>query len=363
MDADSGSRLLLIGGVIAVLIIALGLIGYGYYDTVIKPRNRTVLEVDGVKVSFAAMKRRMGYEYFSNAAYQRSPQALPAGAYEALLEEIVVVTRAESDQGVTATVEEQDQKLRARVGVGDTAEQSQFADALRRQLSVTGLRESEYRRLILSELLITKLKDKFKTELPQNIAQSRIQVVATNDEATATKALDRIKAGEPWATVAGELSVEVDVATTGGIHDYTPKGGFNPAYDAFAANATIGETSGVISYAPTGQFFIVQVLDRADKPVTEDQKPKLVDARYNDWLTKLEDSAGAKNNWDQKSQTDALISVIKKQPRQAVPQQPVQVPAQPQQPQPQAPANPVDPGQGAPQVPNGPVQPGGGNVP
>src|SRR5574341_1318948 len=70
LDSDQSARLLLFGVTAAVLLAAAAFLAIGYYVSVIKPRGRTVLEVEGVKVSYAAMKRRMQHEYYSNVSYQ-----------------------------------------------------------------------------------------------------------------------------------------------------------------------------------------------------------------------------------------------------------------------------------------------------
>jgi hypothetical protein len=370
MDAEQSSRFMLIGAVVLIFIIAAGLIGFGYYQTVVKPRNRTVLETNGVKVSYAAMKRRMGYEYFQNARYQQQPGLLPEASYVALLDEITVIARAETDLHVTVTADEYDGKLRARAGASKEATQPQFADALRRQLEVTGLHEDEYRRVVRAELLTSKMKDKFKAELPANVPQSRIQLIAVNSQEVATTTLARVKAGEDWATVAKEVSAEVDAQTTGGVHDYGPEGTFNPAYDSWVFSAKVGDISDPLP-STAGQFFIVQVLDRQDKPVAEDQKPKLALKAYNDWLNAQQEQMTIVRNWTPQDQTDALNSMVSKfraAQQQQLQQQQQQIAAQqtaaarpqaaeatPAQP----PANPADAG-GSP-APIVPTQPGSGN--
>src|SRR6266571_1723042 len=133
MDSERSSRLLLIGGVVLVLVIALGFVGFGYYNSVIKPRNRTVLEADGVKVSYSAMERRMRYEADQHPEFRQSVQTLvqvlPNSASQTLLNEITLISRAPSDLGVTVDDNEADAALRLKIGVSADADQRRFADA------------------------------------------------------------------------------------------------------------------------------------------------------------------------------------------------------------------------------------------
>jgi hypothetical protein len=365
MDSEQSARVLLIGGVTLIVAIALGFILFGYWYSVVRPRNRTVLEVDGIKVSYNAMKRRMTYELFQNVSLQQQPRALPELTFQTLLEELTVINRAEPDLGVVATPDELDSKLRSKVGTGVEADQKQFADALLRQLNVSGLHDDEYRRLAKAELLTSKIKDKFKLEAPLSTTQAQIEVIAVNTEDDANKAAARIKAGEDWATVAKDVSQEVDVQTTGGVHDYTPQGAYNPAYDSYVFDAAtvIGAISAPLPAPGGGQFFLVRVDDRADKPVTDAQKPKIVDKQYRDWLVAQQDKMTVVRKWNAQDQADALLSVGNasgsrlQQQQQQRQQVPVQVPpVQQQAPAQQAPAD-----QNPPAVPNAPVAPGSGN--
>jgi len=246
LDPEQSTRLMLVGAVIGIVALALGIIGFGYWYSVIKPRNRTVLQVDDVKVSYAAMKRRMEYEALQNTAYLRSQatlEALPPAVVRTLTNEIIVDLKAESDLGVTATDEEFTQKLNSSLGLGSSGDSKAFADALKKQLQSTGLTDSEYRRKVRVELLTTKLNTKFTSELPASAMQAKVDVIETETETAAQAAADRVKAGEDWATVAKAVSIESGVATTGGIHDYAPQGTLDPAYDAQAFSANIDRKS------------------------------------------------------------------------------------------------------------------------
>src|SRR5581483_1287732 len=119
----------------------------------------------------------------------------------------------------------------------------------------------------------------------------------------AQKAADRIKAGEDFATVAREVSKESDVQTTGGVHDYAPKGTtFPKAYDDYAFTAPVGQLSDPLSTSDNGPFYIVRVVDRSDQPVQESQKGQLASQKSAEWLQQTKDDLQAHNKiidkWD-----------------------------------------------------------------
>jgi len=324
LDDEQRTRLLIIGGVVAILAFVFGLVLFGYWYSVVRPRGRTVLEVDGAKVSYTAMKRRMGYEYFQNVRYQQSQNAiaqLPRDAYNKLVDELTKVTQAEPRLGITASDDEVTKHLRDQIGVTQDADARVFADAFRRTLDTSGLHEDEYRRMMKAEVLDDKITEKFKAELPLAVQQAKLEVIQTTTKDDAQKAADRIKAGEDFAAVAKEVSKESDVQTTGGVHDYAPKGTtFPKAYDDYAFTAPVGQVSDPLSTSDNGPFYIVRVVDRSDQPVQESQKGQLASQKLAEWLQQTKDDLQAHNKiidkWDTKSQSDALLALSEElQPR------------------------------------------------
>jgi hypothetical protein len=373
-DSDASSRLLLIGGAALVLLLAGAFIAFGYYDTVVKPRHRTVLGAAGINISYEAMRRHMAYDVRQNPSYLQSQAAftsLPQAAYQELLDEIILVTRGPSEQNVSVSDDELDQALRTRVGVAKEASQKDFAAAFRGALDKSGLKESEYRRMVLAEQIQIKIQQKVTAELPATLPQAKVDVIQTDTKDAADQALLRVKAGEDWATVADALSTAPDKATTHGSFDFQLEGEMNQAYSGFAFSAAPGSISDVITSgaASSQTFYVVRLAERADRPLTDTQKPAEAQRRYSKWLADAEGHLVIANHWDQKAQNDALLWVLDHTPA------PTAAPAQNQQPVPtvvatgvagtpgaeQPPANPQDSGSNNPAVPNAPVAPGGGN--
>jgi len=150
-----------------------------------------------------------------------------------------------------------------------------------------------------------KLTAKIKSALPATAMQAKFDVIESDTEADAQKAADRVKAGEDWATVAKAVSTEPNVASTGGIHDYAPQGTFDPGYDSQAFSANVGEVSAPLP-SNSGTFFVIRVEDRAEKPVTDAQKPQLANKALSDWLTKMQGEVTIKQDFDANSQATAL---------------------------------------------------------
>lgn len=371
--ADDSSRLLLFAGVALVLILAGGFIAYGYYATVIKPRHRTVLGAEGVSISYEAMRRHMAYDLAQNPTYLQSQQifaSLPQTAYQELLDEIIIWKLGPKEQNVSVGNNQLtgnsdlETVLRARVGVPSNANQQQFAAAFRAALDKAKITETEYRRMVLADELKTKIQAKITQELPATAPQAKVEVIQTATKDNADKALARVKAGEDWVAVSKDLSTASD-KDTGGATDYQLEGEMNSAYSGFAFSAANGQVSDVITSGATDSqtFYVVRVVDRADKPLTDTQKPAEAQRRYAKWLADAEGHTVVTNHWDQQAQSDALLWVLNHVPP------PTPVPTQAQaQPTAAAPAAGTPAAQGTPAAngnnpvaPNAPVAPGSGN--
>lgn len=324
MDSEQSAKTLLFGGTILIILIALGFIAFGYYDSVIKPRNRTVLEVDGISVSYSAMKRRMAYDY-TQSGQQLGERLgiLPELSYQNLLNELTLISRAEEDLGLTVTAEEIETELRTRVGVTDAASEKEFADAFRRELAETGLHDGEYRRLVRAEVLETKATEKFQAEAPATLPQAKLDVIQTADRAIAEQAILRVIAGEEWALVAKELSSDPLVEQNSGSRDFQPRESISENYADYAFTAPPGEVSQPIEGAD-GNLYVVRVAAREDRELTEAQKFSYSQRALADWFTAMQEVMVIERDWDQEAQQTALLDVLEDAARRQADEAPVQ---------------------------------------
>jgi hypothetical protein len=336
MDSEQSARMLLFGVTAAVLIAAAAFIGIGYYVSVIQPRHRTVMEVDGVKVSYSEMKRRMAFEYFSNPGLQNQQSifSIPQIAYRNTLDELTLITRAEPDLGVTLTDEEFQAQLRSRIGVAATASGQEFSDAYKRALESSHLKREEFERQVRADALGDKVGNKLFESKPAAVPQAKIEVIAVQDQATAQQAIDRIKAGEPFADVAKALSQESEAQTTGGVKDFNFDKAMPEAYRSFAFSAPIGELSTPL-VDPTGQGanYVVRVIERQDQPLRAEQEPLYKSEIYQQWLEDTQAKIVIIDKWtmDNEAQASAAQPLI----QDLVDQQQQQQQQQAQEPQPQ----------------------------
>jgi len=330
MDSEQSARMMIFGVTAIVLLAAAAFIAIGYYVSVIQPRGRTVLRVDQITVSYADMKRRMAYEYYGSQVFQNTQNvvSLPSVAYQSLLVELTLITRAESELGVTLDDAEFEKALRAKVVVAEDADDAAFAEQYRLALSASRLREDEYRRVVRAEALGKKVQDKLNESTPAQVPQAKVEVIQVQERAEAEAAIARIAAGEPWADVASAVSLEGDVAETGGVKEFGYEGALPAAYDTFAFSAPVGEISTPLQDpSGAGPFYAVRVIERTDMPLTDTQKTAFEAKQYRDWIEDTQAKMTIIDNWtsNRKANEDALVPLytdaLAKQRRQLEEQQ------------------------------------------
>jgi parvulin-like peptidyl-prolyl isomerase len=316
MDSEQSARLLIFGVTGAVLIAVVAFLAIGWYVTVIQPRGRTVLEVDGTKVSYAAMKRRVAHEYYTNPTYQdpQSVVAVPLIAYSALLDELVLTGRGERELGLTIDQAALDEEERSEIGVAPDADEATYSERYRSALATSRLKEAEFKRKIRAAVVTKKAREKFVAEVPASAPQARVELIFSSDRGVAQQALDRVRAGEDWKTVATELSIDPSAATTGGLKEYELQEDVAEAYRAFAFAAAIGEISEPLQDASgSGPFYIVRVVDRSDQPLNDTQKSDYAERKFTEWLEATRATAIVVDKWttDEEAQASAGEALLK----------------------------------------------------
>jgi parvulin-like peptidyl-prolyl isomerase len=168
---------------------------------------------------------------------------------------------------------------------------SEYVLALRRQVGMT---EDRFRQLFEGTVYRRKLGEALGAELPTSEEQvhARHILVQTEDEAKA--ALARINAGEDFATLATELSL--DTSAQGGDLGWFPRGQMVSEFENAAFALEPGQISQPIS--STYGYHIIQVLERdsnhpLDDVVLEQRKSSALDT----WLTEQRAADTVKRFW------------------------------------------------------------------
>ena len=154
-----------------------------------------------------------------------------------------------------------------------------------------GLKESDYLALFDIQILQTKVQEAITANVPSTAPQVWARHILVSDEATALSVIEKLKAGEDFATLAGEFSQDGSAAN-GGDLNWFGTGAMVPEFEtaAFAL-----EKSGDYTLTPVQSqfgFHIIQLIAKQDRPLTAQQYQTAKDKAFQDWLTAAREEYG-----------------------------------------------------------------------
>jgi parvulin-like peptidyl-prolyl isomerase len=101
-------------------------------------------------------------------------------------------------------------------------------------------------------------------------------------QADLQKVSDRLKAGEDFAAVAAEVSLDTETKAKGGEMDWQARGELPTAAEGAVFSLEVGQVSTPVYL--NGGYYLYQVLEKAaDREVTPDQQQQIEDQMYTDW--------------------------------------------------------------------------------
>ncbi len=204
-----------------------------------------------------------------------------------------IVTLAAPELGIDVSDEVIDDRLReiAR-GTSDTISEEEFKEWYRQTLNESRLSDSEYRELVEINIISEIIRDAIAAQTPTKIEQIHSHSIMVPTEKEALEVKERLEAGEDFATLARELSIDGTTRDKGGDVGWTPRGILNPQIEYDVWDMETGVISDPIIFydiedpsnmEPLG-FYIFMVSERVDaREVDEDFLPTLYNNAFDAW--------------------------------------------------------------------------------
>lgn len=278
--------MLIVGGVVALIVIALGVIGYGWYQTQIKPLGKTVLQVGETKFSLGHVERRMRLELDQNPGYQGQLVLQLPDAVIAQLENEARLLEGAGELNLTVTEEELTTDVRERGSLAEDVAPGVFADEFRRQVEESHLHEGEYRRMLTANLLGNKARSYFAYLAPSAEPQVLYRWIVVDNQDSAEAVQQRLAAGEDFTAVGQEVSLDPTRAEKKTAdEDWSPKGFFpsDSVEKYLFEDGQVGQRSDIIT---VGDFsYIVELVDRDDdRQLGDAQRARVGERELQAWL-------------------------------------------------------------------------------
>jgi hypothetical protein len=264
--------------IIAGIVVAIVLIIFGvfYYQNSVAPFRKVVIRVDDVEI-------RMGY-FLERTRLAGSD---PWDMLHSLATEEAIKLEA-SNYGINVTPQDIDRELR-RIASGSeniTISEAEFKEWYRQQLNDSGLSDDMFRELTGTQLLVNRLQEYVTQQTSTVVEHAYLHLIMVMTRVEAEEAQGRLDAGESFATVASNVSLDAS-RENGGEIGWIPRGASDSFDVAFALN--ISESSGPLPYftdpySPPAFYYIIMVSEKEVRQADEEYIPILQAQAFERWL-------------------------------------------------------------------------------
>jgi parvulin-like peptidyl-prolyl isomerase len=285
IDPEQRGALLLVGSIAAIVVAALALVAYGYYNERIQSDDdETVLRVGSRDFDYDYLQRRLlglgaPTTQDSNQIAQTIVQVL------SMIEREELLRQSAKRLGISVSDEEIEERMRARMSLGADVSRQDFASRLRQELVATGLSLAEFREIAESEALSNKIRAQYESAIPPETEHVELRVIELETQAQALQAQNRINAGESPATVAAEMTGNQSAS---GL-TWVPKGSLEPQVEEWAFNNT--GVSGIIE--TNEAFYILESRSKAVRAVDASAKNSILSRQMANVISETKKEVGS----------------------------------------------------------------------
>ena len=254
------------------------------------PTEPLAAQVNGQAITLATFEREMA----RYAAGQTAAGSAPAAdATEQVLGALIdreLILQAAATAGVVISDDAVETRLAELQAV--YASPAEF-DAWLRSVGYT---VEEFRAALAAEMVTGEMVAQVTAEVPDTADHVRARYIQMDDAALAQTVLDRARAGDDFAFLAQQNSVDRVTGEIGGDLGFFAMGALLvPEVEAAAFALQPGEISdliGVTNVDGTTTYYIIQVTEReADRALGVDAYQARLEAAFDDWLAQLRAAA------------------------------------------------------------------------
>ena len=142
--------------------------------------------------------------------------------------------------------------------------------------------EGNLRHLVESQLYHEKVLAAITADLKPEQEQVWARHILVADEATATAVRDRLERGDPFATLAAEVSTDTSNKDQGGDLGWFARGKMAPEFETAAFALTVGEISQPVK--TEFGYHIIQVLGHEVRPLDDTAFTDYKNSEFSKWL-------------------------------------------------------------------------------
>ncbi|GAB4476971.1 MAG: peptidylprolyl isomerase [Anaerolineae bacterium] len=239
-----------------------------------QPITREMFEREMAR--FEAGQAALGFQVADQAAYQQ--QVLN------LLIEQELIRQLAAEQGIVIDEAQIDAEINSMIAETGQA----YFDSW---LISNFYSLEEFRELVRMDMITDRLIDPIISSIPTRGPHVHARHILVNSPDEAASILNRLQAGEDFAALAAQYSVDVTTRSTGGDLGWFPRGVLLvPEVEEAAFNLAPGQLSGVIESALG--YHVVQTLETdPDREIEPEARQRLITSAIENWRSSLRSGA------------------------------------------------------------------------
>jgi len=309
----------LITGAVAVGVLVITVLAYGYISEVVIAGRQPVALVNGVPIRNAQLEARVRYQQLLSGQ-ETTPEYVAfirRGVLNQMVQEELVRQEA-ARLGLSVAAEDVDRAIEEFLGfdrdadsgetfpvagpVTETGETTptegaeddypaRYANFVQQILNPSGLGVEGFRTIVETSLLAEAVRSEITRDLPDTADQVRIRYLAFPLEAEeeAGSTLERLAEGEEWETLVEELEVAEDSAVYANELEWRTESYLAEDLGTEIAEAVFVAPLGVYPeplLGISGRYYLIEVLEREEgRALDEDQLQRERDIAFQQWLT------------------------------------------------------------------------------
>ncbi len=258
----------------------------------VKGDGKNVATVNGTALTLADFERqanqardefvRQGLDPSSAEGKQQLNQV-----YSQIMETMIaqeIVRQGAKAQGITVTEDD------VKTELDRITQQQGGAEALKKALDAQGMTQDELVGLVRDRLTAVKLAAALTKDLPTTGEQVHARHILVKTEDEAKKVIDRLKGGEDFGKLAGELSTDPGGKSNGGDLGWFSRGMMVPTFEQAAFALPVKQVSQPVQ-SEFG-YHIIEVLEKdAARALPQDQVDQQREDKLVSWLEQQRNAA------------------------------------------------------------------------
>ncbi len=298
-EREKRRRVLIVLLIVLAVVSSVSVVGYGYYDTSIRPWHQRIVKVNGTVIEMRQFVKTL--RLYGGAS---SPSVDLAQQVATSLEENELMRQSlENEFDISIDEEAVDAELRGML-VSDNATDEEFNeqyDNLAANLksnygvSVRDLRELYIKPSLVQKELQKQIGDR-DYPATDNFDHAQVQALLITGSDNATQLRARWEAGEAFDTLSTDNSVssyQRDLAADNTTINWVARGIKSAAFDdyTFSENTTLGVISPTIPDTDNpDNYWLIKVITRESRPLSESDRATLINAAFTKWLEEAKNS-------------------------------------------------------------------------